>query len=328
MKFAHPAYLWLLLVLIPCIYWYIRTCRNRHASVGFSTTGPFAKTGICWREIVLHSLFVLKAVAISLLIIVLARPQTRDKWSTSSTMGTDIIIAMDISTSMLARDFSPNRFEAAKKVASKFVFGRENDNMGIVIFAQESFTGLPMTTDRALVSSYINNIEMGMLADGTAIGDGLATAINRLEGGKAVSKSIILITDGTNNTGIVTPATAAEIAAQKGIKVYTIGIGTIGNAPYPVENEFGRIEYRPLPVTIDEGTLKQIAKQTGGKYFRATGNNVLSDIFKEIDSLEKTRMDVKNFSSTEDNYTPWAIAALILLAVALTTRFTVLRTIP
>lgn len=296
--------------------------------MSISTTSPFANIGISFREILIHVMFALEMVVLATLIVILARPQSHDKWSTSSTLGTDIIISMDISSSMLARDFTPNRFEAAKKVASQFVTGRENDNIGIVIFAQESFTGLPMTTDRALVSSYINDIEMGMLADGTAIGDGLATAINRIKDGKAKSKSIILITDGTNNTGIVTPSTAAEIARKEGIKVYTIGIGTTGNAPYPVENEFGRIEYRNLPVTIDETTLKDIARLTGGKYYRATGNNVLSEVFKEIDSLEKTRMDVRNFSRTEDNFTPWAIAAALLLAFIALIRTTILRTIP
>ncbi|MCM1110399.1 MAG: VWA domain-containing protein [Clostridium sp.] len=328
MNFAHPAYLWLLLLLIPCVVWYIYSVRRRHASIGLSTTLPFAKIGVSFREILLHALFALQMVVVALLIVILARPQMRDKWSTSSTLGTDIVISMDISSSMLARDFTPNRFEAAKKVASQFVAGRENDNIGIVIFAQESFTGLPMTTDRALVSSYINDIEMGMLADGTAIGDGLGTAINRIKDGKAKSKSIILITDGTNNTGIVTPATAAEIAKKEGIKVYTIGIGTQGTAPYPVENEFGRIEYRNLPVTIDETTLKDIARVTGGKYYRATGNTVLSDIFKEIDSLEKTQMDVRNFSRTEDSYEPLALIALAILILVGVLRQTLLRTIP
>lgn len=328
MIFAHPSYLWLLLLIIPCVAWYVTRYKKSHASIGLSTTTPFDKIGVSFREVLLHCLFGLKMLVLALLIIILARPQSHDKWSTSSTMGTDIVLAMDISTSMLARDFQPNRFEAAKKVAQQFVSGREGDNIGIVIFAAESFTGLPMTTDRSLVSSYINDIEMGMLADGTAIGDGLATSINRIKDGKAKSKSIILITDGSNNTGIVTPVTAAEIARKEGIKVYTIGIGTIGTADYPVENEFGRIVYQPMPVTIDEGTLKDIAKMTGGKYFRATNNNVLSDIFNEIDSLEKTEMDVKNFSKTEDDFTPWALAAFGLMCLIVILRQTVLRTIP
>lgn len=328
MMFAHPSYFWLLLLIIPCVVWYVTRHGRANASMGLSTLSPFDKVGISLREILMHVNFALKMLLLAVLVVILARPQSRDKWSMSQTLGTDIVMAMDISTSMLARDFNPNRFEAAKKVAQQFVAGRENDNIGVVIFAAESFTGLPMTTDRALVGSYINDIEMGMLADGTAIGDGLATSINRIKDGKAVSKSIILITDGSNNTGIVAPKTAAEIAAKEGIKVYTIGIGTIGTAPYPTENEFGRIEYVPMPVTIDEGTLKDIAKLTGGKYYRATDNTALSEIFKEIDSLEKTQMDVKNFSRTEDDYMPWAIAAFVLMTVIVTLRLTVLRSIP
>ncbi len=328
MIFAHPGYLWLLLLLIPCVVWYILRHRRSHASMGISTTAPFARLGRSYKEYLLHLMFVIQMSVIALLIVILARPQTRDKWSTSSTLGTDIILAVDISTSMLARDFTPNRFEAAKKVAAQFVAGRENDNIGVVIFAAESLSGIPMTTDRAMVSSYINSLEMGMLADGTAIGEGLATSINRIKDGKAKSKSIILITDGSNNAGIVYPNTAAEIARKEGIKVYTIGIGTNGTAPYPAENEFGRIEYRPMPVVIDENTLTNIANITGGKYFRATDNNTLSDIFAEIDSLEKTEMDVRNFSRTEDDFTPWAYAALGLLCMMLVCRHTLLRTIP
>ena len=235
---------------------------------------------------------------------------------------------MDISTSMLARDFKPDRFEAAKEIAAKFVSGRENDNMGLVIFAGESFTAVPMTTDRGLLANYISEMRMGMLQDGTAIGDGLATAINRIKEGKAKSKSIILLTDGSNNTGNVAPLTAAEIAKKMGVKVYTIGIGTNGNAPFPAENEFGRITFVTMPVVIDEATLQKISETTGGKYFRATGNAVLTNIFKEIDALEKSAIDVRNFSHTEDNYMPWAILALILLALELITRNTLLRTIP
>ena len=261
-------------------------------------------------------------------IVILARPQTRDSWNTSSVEGTDIVLALDISTSMLARDFKPDRFEAAKEVASKFVAGREGDNIGLVIFAAESFTSLPMTTDRSMVANYINDIKMGMLQDGTAIGDGLATSINRIKDGKAKSKSIILLTDGSNNTGNVAPLTAAEIAKQHGIKVYTIGIGTNGTAPYPQENMFGRIEYVNLPVVIDEATLRNIAESTGGKYFRATGNNVLKEIFSEIDRLEKTKMDLRNFTSTEDDYMPWAIAALALFGTIVILRYTLLRSTP
>ncbi|MCC8072499.1 MAG: VWA domain-containing protein [Bacteroidales bacterium] len=328
MLFAHPGYLWLLLLLVPYVAWYVWKHNQATASLGISTTLPFDKLPRSYKEYLLHLLFAMRVGAIGCLIVVLARPQTHDRWSTSSTEGTDIIIALDISSSMLARDFKPDRFEAAKNVAAKFVSGRESDNIGVVIFAGESFTAVPMTTDRSLLANYIHDIRMGMLQDNTAIGDGLATSINRIKDGKAKSKSIILLTDGSNNTGNVAPITAAEIAKKYGIKVYTIGVGKNGMAPYPVENAFGRIEYVQMPVVIDEATLRQIAGITGGKYFRATDNNVLQQVFEEIDALEKTEIDVRNYTHTEDNYLPWTIAALALLAVGMTLRFTLLRHIP
>lgn len=328
MQFAHPQYLWLLLILVPLIVWYVFKQRNSQAALEVSTTLPYAKLPRSFKQYLRHVLFGLRLATIGCLIIVLARPQTRDSWRTSSTEGTDIILALDISTSMLARDFKPDRFEAAKDVAIKFVSGRESDNIGVVIFAGESFTAVPMTTDRALLANYISSIKMGMLEDGTAIGDGLATAINRIKDGKAKSKSIILLTDGSNNTGVVAPVTAAEIARKYGIKVYTIGVGRNGMAPMPQQNYFGGIDYVNMPVVIDEATLKNIASSTGGKYFRATGNTVLKDIFTEIDKLEKTQMDVKHFSHTEDNYMPWAWLAIGLFMLELILRHTVLRTIP
>ncbi len=328
MLLAHPGYLWLFLTYIPLIAWYIYKHRTLHPTMAMSTTAPFAKLPRTFKSYLLHLLFILQLAVIGCVIVILARPQTRDSWNTSSVEGTDIVLAMDISTSMLARDFKPDRFESAKEVASKFVAGRDGDNIGVVIFAAESFTAIPMTTDRSMIAIYIKDIKMGMLQDGTAIGDGLATSINRIKDGKAKSKSIILLTDGSNNTGNVAPITAAEIAKQLGIKVYTIGIGTNGTAPYPQENMFGRIEYVNLPVVIDEATLRTIAETTGGKYFRATGNNVLKEIFAEIDRLEKTKMDLRNFTSTEDDYLPWAIAALSLFGLIVLLRYTLLRTIP
>ncbi len=328
MLLAHPAYLWLFLLFIPLIAWYIWKRRNLYASMEVSTTAPVARLPRSWKEYLTHLLFVLQLGVIGCIIIILARPQTRDSWHTSTVEGTDIVLALDISTSMLARDFKPDRFEAAKDVAAKFVSGRDGDNIGVVIFAAESFTAIPMTTDRSVIANYINDIKMGMLQDGTAIGDGLATSINRIKDGKAKSKSIILLTDGSNNTGNVAPMTAAETAKQMGIKVYTIGIGTNGTAPYPQENMFGRIEYVNLPVVIDEATLRNIAETTGGKYFRATGNNVLSEIFAEIDKLETTKMDTRDFTSTEDDYMPWGIAALALFSLIIVLRYTILRSIP
>ncbi len=328
MIFANPSLLWLLLILIPCIIWYILNHRKLHAPIAMSATDALAKLPVSYKIYLLHAMFGLRMILIATLILILARPQIRDKWSTSTTEGTDIIVALDISTSMLARDFKPDRFEAAKSVASQFVSGRENDNIGLVIFAGESFTAVPLTNDRAMLANYINDVRMGMLQDNTAIGDGLATSINRIKEGKAKSKSIILLTDGSNNTGNVAPITAAEIAKKLGIKVYTIGIGRNGNAPYPAENAFGRIEYVNMPVVIDEATLKTVASVTGGKYFRATDKRVLQNIFDEIDKLEKSQIDVRNFSHTEDDYLHWALLALCLLAAELIIRHTWLRAIP
>lgn len=325
---AHPGVLWLFLLYVPMIAWYVWKHRSAHAALEVSTVRPFARLKRPVKQYMQHLLFALRLLAIGCLIVVLARPQTRDAWQKSHTEGTDMVLALDISSSMLARDFKPDRLEAAKKIASRFINGRESDNMGLVVFAGEAFTGVPMTTDRAALTNYVTALSREMLEDGTAIGDGLATSINRIKDGKAKSKSIILLTDGSNNTGIVAPLTAAEIAHKMGIKVYTIGVGTNGTAPYPQVNMFGRIEYAPTPVVIDEETLKQIASITGGKYFRATNNKVLSEIFDEIDKLEKTELDVRNFSHTEDNYLPWALAALGLFLLEIVLRHTWLRTIP
>lgn len=328
MQFAHPGMLWLLLICLPLIGYWIWRRRSSHASLQISTTGPFKNQKKPARLYGIYAMYVLRILCITCLVVCLARPQTRDAWRTSSTEGTDMVIALDISSSMLARDFKPDRLEAAKKIASKFVNSREDDNMGLVVFAGEAFSAVPMTTDRAALANYISALNREMLEDGTAIGDGLATSINRIKEGKAKSKSVILLTDGSNNTGIVAPLTAAEIAHKMGIKVYTIGIGTNGTAPYPQVNMFGRVEYVPQPVVIDEATLKQIASITGGKYFRATGNKVLAEVFAEIDKLEKSELDVRHFSHTEDNYLPWALAALALFLLELVLRQTYLRSIP
>ncbi len=328
-NFAHPQYLWLFLLYIPLIIWYIRKQRTAEPTLKVSTLLPFDKIGTSWKVYLKHAMFALRLLSIGCLIIILCRPQTYDRWSTSETEGTDIVIALDVSTSMLARDFKPDRFEAAKDVASQFISGRESDNIGMVIFAGESFTLVPMTTDKAVLLNYIQDINMGMLEDGTAIGDGIATSINRIKNGKAKSKSIILLTDGSNNTGVVAPLTAAEIAKELGIKIYTIGVGSNGTALYPVGiNYYGKMEYQQLPVVIDEATLRSIADMTGGKYYRATSKNVLKEIFKDIDQLEKTQLDIKNYSHTEDDYMKWAVLLLILVGIEVLARYTVLRHIP
>lgn len=328
MQLAYPQYLWLFLLYIPLIIWYIKRNSMTNPTLQFSTISPFKKLPKSYKEYLRHFLFILRLCAIGCLIIVLARPQIKDHWRSSSVDGTDIVISMDISSSMLAKDFKPNRLEAAKDVASKFVAKRESDNMGLVIFAAEGFTGVPMTTDRSILISYINGLELGLLEDGTAIGDGLSMAINRIKTGKAKSKSIILLTDGSNNTGIVAPITAAEIAKKHNIKVYTIGVGSNGEALYPTSNTFGQITYSYQKVVIDEPTLKEIANITGGKYFRATNNNVLDDVFSEIDKLEKTKIDIKNFTHTEDNYMLWAWLALGFFLLEIILRHTILRIIP
>lgn len=328
MQLAYPQYLWLFLLYIPLIIWYIKRNSLTNPTLQFSTISPFKKLPKSYKEYLRHFLFILRLSAIGCLIIVLARPQIKDHWRSSSVDGTDIVISMDISSSMLAKDFKPNRLEAAKDVASKFVAKRESDNMGLVIFAAEGFTGVPMTTDRSILISYINGLELGLLEDGTAIGDGLSMAINRIKTGKAKSKSIILLTDGSNNTGIVAPITAAEIAKKHNIKVYTIGVGSNGEALYPTSNTFGQITYSYQKVVIDEPTLKEIANITGGKYFRATNNNVLDDVFSEIDKLEKTKIDIKNFTHTEDNYMLWAWLALGFFLLEIILRHTILRIIP
>lgn len=326
MNFAYPLYLLLFLVYIPLILIYIKKQRNAQPALHISSTTPFK--GIkTYKEYLNHLLFVLRLLTIGCVIIIIARPQVVDNWRTSSTEGTDIVLSMDISSSMLAKDFAPNRLEAAKEVASKFVAARESDNMGLVIFAAEGFTAVPMTTDKSILISYINGLQLGLLEDGTAIGDGLSMAINRIKDGPAKSKSIILLTDGSNNTGIVAPLTAAKIAQKHKIKVYTIGIGTNGEALYPTGNAFGP-SYTMQKVVIDEPTLKEIAEVTGGKYFRATDNEVLKDVFEEIDNLEKTKFDVKHFTHTEDNYILWAALALAFFLVEMLLRYTLLRTIP
>ena len=304
MQLAHPQYLWLFIAYVPLIIWYVMKQHNARPYMAMSTTAPFAKLPASWRQYMRHLLFALRLAAVGCLIIVLARPQLKDNWRTTHTEGTDIMIALDISSSMLARDFNPDRLEAAKSVAAKFVSGREDDNIGVVVFAGESLTGVPMTVDR------------------------IATSLNRLKEGKAKSKSIILLTDGSNNTGVVTPLDATRVAQELGVKIYTIGIGTNGEAPSPMLNEFGRMVFAPQKVVIDEATLRTVAESTGGKYFRATGNKVLQQVFDEIDALEKTQMDVRHFSHTEDNYMLWAWLAFAFVALELLLRYTVVRTMP
>ncbi|MDD4589387.1 MAG: VWA domain-containing protein [Parabacteroides sp.] len=328
MIFANPTYLYLLLLLIPIIGWYIYKLSKSQASLQVSSSEGFMALGASsWKVWLRHVPFVLRTIAIALLIVILARPQSTNSWQNSSTEGIDIMMAMDISTSMLAQDLKPNRLEAAKDVAAAFINGRPHDNIGLVVFAAESFTQCPLTIDHGVLLNLFKNIQPGIIEDGTAIGLGLANAVSRIKDSQAKSKVIILLTDGVNNTGEIAPVTAAGIAKTFGIRVYTIGVGTKGEAPYPFQTAYG-IQYQNVPVEIDEPTLKQISATTGGQYFRATDNASLKEIYSEIDQLEKTKISVQQYSKKQDEYEKWAILLLSLLVIEFLLRNTLVRNIP
>lgn len=327
MIFANPNYLYLLLLLIPMIGWYVWKLRKSQASFQVSATHAFEKTPVSYKVYLRHAPFILRLLAVALLIVVLARPQSTDSWQNSSTEGIDIMMAVDISSSMLARDLKPNRLEAEKDVAAAFINGRPNDNIGLVLFARESFTQCPLTTDHTVLLNLFKDIQSGLLEDGTAIGLGLANAVSRIKDSQAKSKVIILLTDGSNNAGEIAPVTAAEIAKTFGIRVYTIGVGTEGEAPYPTQTPFG-IQYRNMKVDIDENTLKEIAATTGGQYFRATDNQSLKNIYAEIDQMEKTKISVQEYSKKQEEYKRWALFVFGLLLLEILLRNTVLRSIP
>jgi Ca-activated chloride channel family protein len=325
MTFESPEYLYLLLLLIPMIIWYIWKRKTVTANLQISTTEALEKVPKSYKYYFLHVPFVLRLGAIALLVIVLARPQSTDNWSNENVEGIDIMMAVDISGSMLAEDLKPNRIEAAKTVGTEFISARKNDNIGLIVFAGESFTQSPLTTDKAALVNLLNGINSEMIeAPGTAIGMGLANAVNRLKDSQTKSKIIILLTDGSNNTGEIDPLTAAELAKTFGIRVYTIGVGTRGSAPFPFQTAFG-IQRQMVEVDIDEGTLKKISGMTDGKYFRATDNKSLKAIYEEIDQLEKTKIQVREFSKKQEEYLPYAIAALILLLAEILLRNTILR---
>lgn len=281
-----------------------------------------------FKEILLHVVFIMDMAAIALIIIALARPQSSESNSTTNVEGIDIVMAMDISGSMLAEDFKPNRLEAAKKVGIDFINGRANDRIGLVVFASESYTQCPMTTDHIVLSRLMTEVKTGIIEDGTAIGDGLSIAISRLKDSDAISKVVILLTDGINNTGSIDPISAAEIAKMFGLRVYTIGVGTNGTAPYPMQDLFGNKRYQQVEVKIDEEMLKQIAEMTGAEYFRATDNSSLDKIYKEIDKMEKSRIEVYEFEKKTEEFYTFAISALLLLAIAFLLRTLVLKVFP
>lgn len=326
-EFAQPYFFWLFLLVPAMIAFQFLYLKKKRTRMTFSSFSGFEGIKPTIRQRLQYLPLILKMLAFSAAIVALARPQSKSSGQNIKTEGIDIIMALDISSSMLAEDLKPNRIEAAKKVAEDFIDSRPNDRIGLVIFGGESFTQCPLTTDHSVLKNLFAGIQSGLLADGTAIGEGLATAVNRIRNSKAKSKVIILLTDGVNNIGAIAPETAGEIAKTFGIRVYTIGVGTRGMAPYPVKTPFG-IQYQNMEVQIDEAILQQIANETDGKYFRATNTSKLKEIYNSIDKLEKTKIDVMEFHNKTEVFYPWAILALFLLVADIILRYTLLKIIP
>ena len=325
--FANKSFLFLLLLIPALSVWYYFRQKNREGGVRFSSLLPFSEVSSTRKERARHLPFILRMAALALLIFALARPQSSAHGENVYTEGIDIVLALDISGSMLAEDFQPNRIEAAKNVAQEFINGRTNDRIGLVIFSSESFTQCPLTVDYPVLKNLLKPVKPGMIEDGTAIGLGIANAVNRLKDSKSKSKVIILLTDGVNNRGEIDPITAAQIAASYGIRVYTVGMGTIGEAPYPAQTPFG-IRYQMMPVDLDENALTKIAAITDGKYFRATDNATLDKIYKEIDRLEKTRIEVRSYKRFTELFYSYVGLALFLLMVDVGISNTWLRKLP
>jgi Ca-activated chloride channel family protein len=325
--FANPNLLYLLLLIVPVIIWYVLNHQRTHASIQVSTIKGIGKNHFTYKHILRHVVFAMRVLAIVLLILAIARPQSTLSWKDEESEGIDIVLALDISSSMLARDFDPDRLEAAKDLAIQFIAGRRNDRIGLVVFSGESFTQCPLTTDHSVLINLFRDIKSGMIEDGTAIGMGLATSVSRLKDSDAKSKVIILLTDGVNNQGAIAPITAAELAQTFGIRVYTIGVGTEGTAPYPIATPFGT-QLRNMPVEIDEETLQEIAQNTGGEYFRATDNNKLKQIYEQIDQLEKSKIEVKEFSQKDEEFLTFVLLAAFFLLADIVLRNTLIRQIP
>ena len=324
--FAHPQFFWLLLLLPLMILWHFFWDKKSKPSVTISSTVAFKRAKSLYNQLY-HLLFLLRIIAIALLIIALARPQTRSESAkTKITEGIYIVMAIDVSASMLSQDLKPNRFEALKKVASQFVKDRPNDRIGLVIYAGESYTKTPVTSDKSIILNALSELTYGQIEDGTAIGMGLATAVNRLKESKAKSRVIILLTDGVNNTGFIDPQTAAELAAEYGIKVYTVGIGTNGMAlsPYAL-NIDGSIIYRMQQVDIDEPLMKKIAKTTNGRYFRATNNQKLQQIYDEINQMETTKVEEFKYTEVDEKFRLWVLIAGVLLLLEFLLKHTLFR---
>lgn len=323
-EFAHPGFFWLFILIPAIIGWYVWRERKLYGYLSVSAIKGFSVPSKSIIPKLRHLGIALRVLALIALIIALARPQSSLSWQNSTTEGIDIMIASDISGSMLAEDFQPNRMEAGKNIAIDFIKNRPNDRIGLVIFSGESFTQCPLTIDHDVLINLFKDIKNGMIDDGTAIGMGLATAVNRLKESEAKSKVIILLTDGSNNAGSIPPVTAAEIARQFNVRVYTVGLGTKGFAPYPVQTPMG-VQYQRMPVDVDEGTLTKIANITGGKYFRATNNETLKNIYEQIDKLEKAKIDVTQYHKKTEMFLPLALIALLLLLLEFGLKNTVFK---
>jgi len=329
LTFAHPEFLFLLLVLPLLAWWHVRTYQRRTATLRYSNLDLMKSLPQRSRYSSRHLLFGLRWLAIGLVIVALARPQSGQSEEEITTEGIDIILALDVSSSMLAEDFRPkNRIEAAKLVAEQFITGRRSDRIGMVVFAARSFTQCPLTLDYGILINFLKKVDVGLIDDGTAIGLGMATAVDRLRNSKARSKVVILLTDGINNAGEIDPLTAARLAQAFNIRFYTIGVGTRGQALYPVQDPIFGKRYVPMPVEIDEAMLTKIAELTGGKYFRATDRQSLEKIFAEIDQLEKTKVEVKQFTRYRELFVHWLALALGLVFVEVVLAGTVFRKIP
>jgi len=332
MEFANKEYFLLLLLIVPYILWYFLYRKKSEPTMRMSDTNAYRYMSGNWRVHIVHLPMMLRCLAFVLLVCILARPQTHNSWGRKSVEGIEIMLAIDVSTSMLAEDLKPNRMEAAKNVAAEFIADRPDDNIGLTIFAGEAFTQCPMTTDHTALLRMLQDVRTdmasrGIIADGTAIGMGLANAVSRLKDSKTKSKVVILLTDGSNNMGDISPMTSAQIAKSYGIRVYTVAVGTDKLAPYPVPVA-GGVQYIKMPVEIDLKTLSDIASTTNGNSYRATNNRELQQIYKDIDKLEKTKMDVKQFSKHYEAYQPFAMALLIVLLLEIIFRLTILRRIP
>ena len=327
MTFHNPEYLFLLLLLVPVVFWYIWEMQKSDASLQISSHQNLVQFPPSRKIKFRHSLFVLRTLAVASIIIALARPQASNSWRTQNTEGIDIMMTLDLSGTMMAEDLKPNRLEAAKSVASEFILARPSDNIGLVVFARQSFTQCPLTIDHAVLINLFNSVHYGLIDDGTAIGLGLANAVNRIKDSKAKSKVIILLTDGSNNCGDIAPITAAEIAKTFGVRIYTIGVGTRGIVNIPVQTPMGT-QYQQMQSEFDAKSLQDIANLTGGKYYNATDNRKLRQIYQDIDKLEKTKISVQQYSKKEEQFYVFALLAFIFLTLEILLRNTIFRRIP